>query len=169
MRVEKDFEQFIKSLKENGVKYCIVGAYAVAFHGHTRATKDMDILVEPSVDNARKIISSIEMFFNNDLGLKPDDFTGRGKFIQLGYAPNRIDIITDIPGVDFRTVWKNRVKSRYGNQETYFIGLNELIKSKKVSKRPADKDDIEYLQRAKKGAICSSRRRREVAKRKKMC
>lgn len=62
MRVEEDFEQFIKLLNKNKVKYCIVDAYAVAFYGHTRATKDMDILIETSLDSAKKIFSTVKEF-----------------------------------------------------------------------------------------------------------
>lgn len=146
-RVEKDYEEFLRLLKRHNVRYCIVGAYAVAYHAIARYTKDMDIFVEPSEENAKRLVMAIEEF--GFRGLTEKDFTKPGVVVQLGYEPVRIDIVTSIDGCTFEEVWNNRVAGRYGDVEVYFIGLHELLKNKKASGRRQDELDIEIL--TKKG------------------
>ena len=150
MKTEKDFEELLRLFNKNKVKYCIVGAYAVAFYAEPRYTKDMDIFVEPNRDNARRIIKSLDEFGFKNLTLKEKDFIRKGKIIQLGYEPVRIDLITSIDGCDFKEVWKNRAIGTYGKQKALFIGLNELIKNKKKSARGQDNVDISILMSKKK-------------------
>ncbi len=94
MRVEKDFEELLGLFRKNKVKYCIVGAYALALYAKPRYTKDMDILTEPSIENAHRIIKSLAEFGFKKTGLKEGDFSQEGKIIQLGYEPVRVDIVT---------------------------------------------------------------------------
>jgi hypothetical protein len=108
MRIEKDYEDLLRLLNCHKVKYCIVGAYAVAFHKKPRYTKDIDVLVEPSIENAKRIIKVLIEFGFESLGLKEEDFTKTGNIIQLGYEPIRVDIMTSITGVDFNEVWANK-------------------------------------------------------------
>jgi len=145
MKVEKDYEELLKLLNKNKVKYCIVGAYAVAFHAKPRYTKDMDIFIEPSEENGKRILKALNEFGFKELDLKEEDFTQKGIVIQLGYEPLRVDIVTSIEGCTFEEVWENKVEGHYGNEKVYFIGLNELIKNKKKSKRKQDKVDLEIL------------------------
>src|SRR3989338_10605647 len=140
MKTEKDFEGLLKLFNKNKVRYCIVGAYAVAFYAEKRYTKDMDIFVEPDADNAHRIIKSLE----------EKDLIRTGKIIQLGYEPIRIDLMTSIEGCNFEEVWKNRAVGTYGKQKALFIGFNELVKNKKKSGRKQDSVDISILMRKKK-------------------
>lgn len=146
-RVEKDYEEFLRLLKKHDVRYCIVGAYAVAYHAIARYTKDLDIFVEPQQDNARRLLRAIEEF--GFTGLTEKDFITPGVIIQLGYEPVRIDIVTSIDGCTFAEVWKNRVTGRYGTTEVYFIGLDELLKNKRASGRKQDEADLEILLKKK--------------------
>jgi len=150
MKVEKDYAELLRLFNKNKVKYCVVGAYAVAFYGRPRFTKDMDILVEPKAENAHRIIKSLHKFGFKDLGLTEGDFSQKDKIIQLGYEPLRIDILTSIEGVSFREVWRNKKAARYGKEKVFFIGKRELIKNKKASKRKQDKVDLEILSQANK-------------------
>ncbi len=150
MKTEKDFEELLKLFNKNKVKYCIVGAYAVAFYAEPRYTKDMDILVEPEKDNAHRIVKSLAEFGFKSLGLEEKDFIQKGKIIQLGYEPVRVDLITSIEGCDFQEAWKNRAVGTYGKQKVIFIGLKELIKNKKKSGRKQDSVDISILMSKKK-------------------
>lgn len=150
MRVEKDFEELLKLFNKHTVKYCIVGAFAVAYYSKPRYTKDIDILVEPSVKNAERIISALNEFGFSTITLKIEDFTQEGKIIQLGYEPVRVDILTSIPGCIFSEVWKGKKVGRYGTQRVYFIGLKELIKNKRASGRVQDKADLEILLKIKR-------------------
>ena len=145
MKVEKDYEDLLELFNKNKVRYCIIGAYAVAFYVKPRYTKDMDILVEATVDNAEKILKSLEKFGFKNAGLKKEDFIEKERIIQLGFEPIRIDLITSIEGCSFKEVWENKTVGKYGEQEVYFIGLNELIKNKKKLDRKQDQADLEIL------------------------
>ncbi|MCK4278081.1 MAG: hypothetical protein KAW82_02695 [Desulfurellaceae bacterium] len=105
----------------------------------------MDILVEATVDNAEKILKSLEKFGFKNAGLKKEDFIEKERIIQLGFEPIRIDLITSIEGCSFKEVWENKTVGKYGEQEVYFIGLNELIKNKKKLDRKQDQADLEIL------------------------
>ena len=150
MKTERDFEELLRLFNKNKVRYCIVGAFAVAFYGAPRYTKDMDILVEPERENAHKIIKSLTEFGFKSLNLTEKDFIKKKKTIQLGYEPVRIDLITSIEGCDFDEVWKGKKRGVYGNQKVFFIGFNELIKNKKKSGRKLDNVDISVLMSRKR-------------------
>jgi predicted nucleotidyltransferase len=149
MRLEKDYEEFLKLLNKHKVKYCIIGAYAVAFYAKPRYTKDMDIFVEPSVDNAEKILKVLTEFGFGELSITPDDLTQEGNIFQLGYEPVRIDIMTKIEGFRFQDVWRNRVLGEYGSERVSFISLDDLIENKKISGRHSDIVDIELLEKSR--------------------
>ncbi|MFQ5721452.1 MAG: DUF6036 family nucleotidyltransferase [Candidatus Aminicenantales bacterium] len=147
MRVEKDFKEFIALLNKNRVRYLIVGGFAYSFYAEPRFTKDIDIFIESSKENAEKILKSIKNFGFTDITLTYKDFLEPDQITQLGIAPLRIDIITSIRGVDFQSAWKNRVIGRYGDIETYFISKADLIKNKQASGRKQDLADIEKLEK----------------------
>src|SRR3990172_11244958 len=91
-----DYEEFIAALNENGVRYLVVGAHAVAFHARPRATKDLDILLDPTPTNARNVLAALREFFGGaDLGYKVEDLTAPDWIIQLGVAPVRIDLLPE--------------------------------------------------------------------------
>lgn len=149
-KVEKDYEELLGLLNKYKVRYCIVGAFAVALYAVPRYTKDMDIFVEPSEENADRILKALNKFGFKVLKLSADDFACKNRIIQLGYEPVRVDIITSIDGCTFDEVWKRKKTGKYGKEKVYFIGLNELIKNKKASKRKQDEVDIEMLLSVKK-------------------
>jgi hypothetical protein len=122
-----------------------VGAYAIAFYGRPRYTKDMDIFVEPSIENGRRIVTALNRFGFGSLKLTERDFSQKGNIIQLGYEPIRVDIITSLKGCSFTEVWKNRMAGRYGRERVFFIGLKELIKNKKAVGRSQDREDLKIL------------------------
>ena len=153
MRIEKDFEELLRLFTKNKVKYCIIGAFAIGFYAKPRYTKDLDILVEPSIKNSQRIVSALKKFGFRCLNLSIDDFSKKGKIIQLGYEPVRIDILTSAPGCSFSKVWKNKKTGKYGKQRVYFIGIEDLIKNKRISNRKQDKADLETLLIAKKGKL----------------
>jgi len=146
MRVEKDYEEFLKLLNRHRIQYCIVGAYAVAFHARPRYTKDIDILIEVSKDNACKMIQALDEFGFGDLELTEEDFLKEGLIIQLGYEPVRIDLLTTISGCTFKEIWDHKKFGDYGDEKVIFIGKEELIKSKKAAGRKQDEADLELLQ-----------------------
>ena len=146
-KTEKDYEELLGLFNRHKVKYCIVGAYAVAFHSIPRYTKDIDLFVEASPENAKRILKALRDFGFSTLRLKERDFSKPGQIIQLGYEPVRVDILTSIDGRIFSQVWGNRKRGIYGKQKVHFIGKGDLIKNKKASNRGQDKVDLEKLKK----------------------
>jgi len=145
MNVERDYEDLLRLFNKNRVRYCIIGSYAVAFYAKPRYTKDMDLLIDPTIENGKKIVSALNEFGFESLNLSENDFCQAGIIIQLGYEPVRIDIITSIQGCSFEMVWEHKVEGTYGHEKVFFIGLIDLIENKKQSNRQQDKDDLDLL------------------------
>lgn len=149
LRREKDFEEFIALLNAHKVDYLVVGGYAVAFHGKPRSTKDLDIWIHPTDANAERLMIVLNEFGFGQTGLSKADLLKPDNIVQLGYAPVRIDLIITVPGVEFDAAWLNRVTGQYGEQKVFFIGLDDLILSKKTTARHQDLADAELLEAVK--------------------
>ncbi len=145
MILNKDFREFVESLNANEVRYLVVGGYAVAIHGYPRYTKDLDIWVDLSGENAEHIVQAIREFGFGSLGLTSEDFLGTDQIIQFGYPPNRIDLLTSLPGVEFESCFKNLIPVDIGGITASFIGLSDLRRNKAASGRPQDIADIDNL------------------------
>jgi len=143
--LSQDFREFIKSLNDNHVRYLVIGGYAVALHGYPRYTKDLDVWIEMSAENAVRMVQALEQFGFESLGLQAADFLVPDQIIQLGYPPNRIDLITTPPGVDFETCYASRVEQVIDGVTVNFIDLDNLKKSKRASGRLQDLADLENL------------------------
>jgi hypothetical protein len=129
----------------HGVKALVVGAHAVAFHAKPRYTKDIDILVETTAENAGRLVAALEEFGFGGIGLTAADFEGDGRIVQLGFPPSRVDIITSISGVTFAEAWAGRMAGTYGNCEVAYIGKADLIRAKRAAGRPQDLVDVATL------------------------
>ena len=145
MKVSKDFEEFFVSLNKNEVNYLVVGGYAYAIHAEPRFTKDLDIFIQREEKNASALLHALKEFGRDLEGLEESDFLIPEQVVQLGYPPFRIDLLTSISGVEFEDAWKNKVTGRYGDEQVYFIGKEDLIKNKKSSGRKSDLDDLDRL------------------------
>jgi len=145
MKLQKDLREFLELLNSHKVEFVVVGGHAVAFHGYPRYTGDIDFFIRPELENARRIIKVMEAFGFDDISVKLEDFTSRDKIIQLGYPPNRIDLITSISGCDFNEVWDSRIESKLDGVPVSFIGKESLIKNKQASNRGKDLIDVEKL------------------------
>ncbi|MGC1379372.1 MAG: DUF6036 family nucleotidyltransferase [Anaerolineales bacterium] len=143
--LNQDFKEFFESLNANQVRYLVIGGYAVAFHGHPRYTKDIDVWIEMSAENADRIIKALSDFGFGSLDFKPDDFLKPDQIIQLGYEPDRIDILTTIPGVNFAECHPKHIMVTANGVEITVIDLENLIRSKKASGRLQDLADVEDL------------------------
>jgi predicted nucleotidyltransferase len=140
----KDFKEFIESLNKNDVRYVVIGGYAVVYHGYVRSTNDIDIWVDIHEDNINKILKALDDFGFSSLNLKAQDFSPN-QIIQLGFPPNRIDLISTPAGVDFDTCYDTREQVIIDDITVNFINLENLIKAKKASNRTRDLADIEEL------------------------
>ncbi len=144
-----DFEEFIAALNARGARYLIVGAHALAHHVRPRATKDLDLLIDPSSDNAKRVLAAMCDFFGGaELGYSVDDLTEPGWHVQLGVAPVRIDLLTSLLGCPgFPTLWQQRVTSEFGNETAQYLGLKHLMQAKEAAGRPQDLADLHELRK----------------------
>lgn len=141
-----DFKEFIELLNLNKVKYLVVGGYALALHGHPRYTKDIDIWILPDPENAERIVKTLLEFGFSSLKLDTSDFLESGNVIQLGYPPNRIDILTSADGVNFDECYTSRIHEVIDGVTVDFIDLENLIRNKTATGRLQDLADLESLQ-----------------------
>ena len=145
MTLDPDFKEFIQSLNANGVRYLIVGGYAVAAHGHPRYTKDLDIWIWLDENNAAHLLRALDDFGFGAVGLMMTDFLEPDQIIQLGYPPSRIDLLTTVPGVTFEACYPDRQMIDIDGVAVNFIDLKNLKKSKRASGRAQDLADLENL------------------------
>lgn len=140
----------LAALQETGAVFLVVGAHAMAAHGVPRATGDLDIWVRPDPGNAPKVFAAL-MDFGAPIGaleLTVDDLTKHGKVFQIGLPPRRIDILTEIDGVEFDAAWPSHIVIRIGDlEEVPFLGWEDLLRNKKASGRPKDLADVDLLER----------------------
>jgi hypothetical protein len=146
MELDRDFSEFIASCAAHSVRFLIVGGYAVAAHGHPRFTKDLDVWVWLDEQNANRLVSALEDFGFGSLGLTPADFLEEGVVVQLGYPPKRIDILTQVDGVQFEPCWERRVEVEIGGQRVPFLAADDLVANKKASGRPQDMADVSAIE-----------------------
>jgi hypothetical protein len=145
MPMSRDLREFVACLNSNGVEYLIIGALAVSWHGFPRYSADIDFLVRPNSENAQRVRSALVQFGFGELDVSLSDLTTPGKVIQLGYEPNRIDLMTSITGVSFDTAWETRVSGELDGLSVFFIGKDALLRNKESTGRNKDKIDADQL------------------------
>lgn len=141
-----DFSDLLRVFNEHEVEYLVVGAHAMAAHGHVRATKDLDIWVRAEPANAEKILAALKAFGAATRDLSREDLTEPGTIFQIGMPPFRIDILTAIDGVKFGEAWPDRLQTEFGGQPAAVISRHHLIVNKKTSGRLQDLADVESLE-----------------------
>ena len=123
----------------------MIDGFAVAFHGHPRYTKDLDIWVNSTNSNVKKLLKALNDFGFGSLGLTLEDFLNPENVIQLGCPPNRIDLVTEINGVNFELCYVQKVETQIDGLKVNFIDLKNLKKNKKATGRAQDLADLENL------------------------
>ena len=146
MDLYRDFKELLESFNERDVEYVIVGGYALAHHGAPRYTRDIDLYVHSSPDNAARIIAALDSFGFGSAGLKAEDFEKPGQVVQLGFPPVRIDLMTSIDGVTWEQAIAGRSAGDYGGAPVWFLGRDEFIANKKATGRLQDLADAERLE-----------------------
>lgn len=141
-------EQLLKSLKDNRVKFVIIGATAFPVHGYSRATLDIDIFIKPEMVNAQRTLKALKQFGYDVTDIAADDLLTKKVLIRQYLVET--DIHPVVEGVTFQKVWKNKVKARFGKTFVWFASLDDLIAMKKAASRPKDQEDLKYLRRIKK-------------------
>lgn len=142
-----DFREMLSCLKDEGVDFIIVGAYALAAHGLVRATGDIDLWLRNSPDNAHKILRALSRFGAPTSDLSVEDFTTPDTILQIGVEPRRIDLLTGIDGVDFDEATRGRVKVDVDGVEVFVLSKTDLLKNKLAAERDKDRGDIAWLEK----------------------
>ena len=147
-----DFKELLSVLNKHKVKYLVVGAYAVGYHAQPRATKDLDVLVQPAPKNGEAVYRAlVEFGAPNIQNLRPEDFIEEGTFFRMGVAPVAIDILPAIKGVAFKVAWRNRVAVTLDADTgliANFISRDDLIAAKLAAGRPKDFGDVDAIRAA---------------------
>lgn len=145
MEIQQDFRELLARFNARQIDYIIVGAHALAFHGAPRYTGDMDILVRPDEENAKRILKALEEFGFGALGLTVEDFSAPDRVVQLGVAPVRIDLVTSLTGLSWEEAAAGQVKGTYGDLVVHYLGKKEFIRNKRAIGRKKDLADLEAL------------------------
>jgi hypothetical protein len=145
MTLHKDIREFIELCLSRKVDFLLVGGYALAFHGAPRFTEDIDLMVLVSPENADKLFDVIETFGFGNTGITREDFLEAGQVIQLGRAPNRIDLLTGISGVTWEEAWDSAIPVSMDGLDIMAIGKAELMLNKQATGRPQDLADLARL------------------------
>jgi predicted nucleotidyltransferase len=141
-------ETLLKLLKENRVKYVIIGATAFPVHGYSRATLDTDIFIKPDKQNAKKVLKALKEFGYDITEITEEDILTKKVLIRQYLIET--DIHPVVTGITFEKVWKNKVKAKFGNTYAWFASLDDLIIMKKAASRSKDIEDLKYLNILKK-------------------
>jgi len=145
-KVNPNFKELLLAFNANEVEYLMVGAHALAAHGHVRATKDLDIWVRPEEANAQKVLQALVDFGAPLMDLTVDDLSRKKTVFQIGLPPIRIDIVTGIDGVEFAEAWPDRLEMVFAGVPAFVISRHHLITNKKASGRLQDLADVQQLE-----------------------
>ena len=143
--MNQDFVDLLRALSAADVRFLIVGAYALALHGKPRATGDLDVWIDATPDNARRVMRALAAFGAPLNDVSVDDFSRPGVTYQIGVAPGRIDILSELTGLTFDESWPERMRRPFGDIEVDFIGREAFIRNKRATGRAKDLVDIEGM------------------------
>jgi len=141
-----DFTDLLRAFLAADVRFLVVGAYALALHGRPRATGDLDVWVDPTPENASRVMRALRAFGAPMQDVTEADFARPGITYQIGVPPGRVDILTDLTGIGFADAWPNRIRGPFGEIEVDFIGRTAFIANKRATGRAKDLIDIEGLE-----------------------
>jgi len=147
MQLSADLSEFIGLLDSRDVEYVIVGAHSLAYHGRPRYTGDLDILVRPSPANASKVAAVLRDFGFADL-VEEADLIKPEQILQLGRAPNRIDLLTSLSGVGVDEIFETKISTQLDDLPVFVLSKELLIRNKRAVGRPQDLADVTELERA---------------------
>lgn len=149
MNGNSDYKELLYWFNRNQVKYLVIGAYAVIYYVEPRFTRDLDIWVQPSQENAAAVFKALSEFGAplEQLNITPQDFERPGQFVQIGMLPgNKVDIHLSVRGFeDFDSAWKDRVEGEYEGERILLLSKEHLIRSKEAAGRPQDHIDVKRL------------------------
>ena len=143
--MNQDFKDLLSIFNDHKVEFLIVGAHALAAHGHVRATKDLDVWISPTPENAPRTVAALKEFGAPLHDLTVQDLASPGVVFQIGVPPVRIDILTQIDGLTFSEAWQDRLNTFLAGVPLAVLSIAALQKNKKASGRLQDLADLEAL------------------------
>jgi len=149
--MNSDYRDLFCALNAREVRYLVVGAHAVTFHARPRFTKDLDVRIECTPDNARRAWRALTSFGAPVGDLDAAELARPGVVLQIGVAPNRIDIMTRVDGVEFAPAWERRCATKYGDAAIHVLSRQDLVANKRARGRPQDLLDLEALGETRAG------------------
>lgn len=145
-RLHEDFKDFLRALNKHGVRYLLVGGYAVIYHGYNRTTGDLDVWVEQSGENYRLLMKAFLEFGLPVSVIDEKTFlSSETDVYTFGIPPVCIEIITEVKGVQFTDSFSRAAKVIFDDVPVSMIGFHDLIRNKKAVGRNKDLDDIEHI------------------------
>ena len=147
----QDYKDLLSAFHAHGVKYLIVGGYAVIFHAQPRFTRDIDLFIKADLANAQATYDALVEFGAPLQGIRPEEFADRGSFFRFGQDPRGFDMLPDLPGIEFDAAWERRVEGvidAASGFKAFFISRDDLIAAKLASGRPQDLADVSAIQKA---------------------
>ncbi len=148
--MNQDFKELLQIFAELEVEYLVAGGYAVIFHTQPRYTKDLDLWIKPSPENAKRIQKAFLKFGLPLVEVTAADFESEGLQFSIGVEPCCLDFLTTIPGLDFDAAWQSRVTDETLGFPVHYVGMSDMKTAKKTAGRLVDLADIEELERAEK-------------------
>lgn len=145
MPLSDDMKELFRLFREQGVQYVVVGGFAVNYYGYVRTTQDIDVLVNPTGDNAGRVMGALAEFGFAGAGIPPELLEREGGVIHLGVEPNRIDILTGLKGVGNDDIFTGARVVDIDGEKVSLISLDHLIQVKSSSDRPRDRADADEL------------------------
>lgn len=145
MDLGQDFRDLLALFNKNGVRYLVAGGYATSVYAVPRYTKDIDIWLEPTEENAKAVLIALEEFGFGSVGLQTEDFTKPDHVIQLGYEPNRVDLLTQLKGLEFETAFTRKNVFKLSDVDVCFISPEDLVTNKRAVGRLQDLADVEQI------------------------
>ena len=145
--LNSDYKDMLQVLLDNGVKFLLVGAYAMGAHGYPRATGDIDIWVEASPDNSERVYRALAQFGAPLHEVDEATFVKTDVVFQIGVAPRRIDIMSSASGVQFDEAYRHRQVVEIEGLSIPILSYDDLIRNKRATGRDKDRLDADKLER----------------------
>jgi hypothetical protein len=147
IKLEEEFQELLRSLNRNEVRYLLIGGYAVILNGYIRNTTDLDLSVASDAENAKKLVRALMEFGFDVPDLNESLFTKPRSLVRMGFEPLKVEILNYLEGVDFDRAYQNRKVVVLDGLEISLISVDDLIENKKAVGRHIDLADVEQLEK----------------------
>jgi predicted nucleotidyltransferase len=152
LKFDSNFCDLLRAFHSHGVKYLIIGGWAVSIHAQPRATKDLDIFVSADPVNVETVYQALAQFGAPLENMDKNQFLKPGTFFRIGAPPCQIEVFPEVPGIDFEVCWPHRVEVLLDTEDALFVNFisaEDLIAAKIATAREQDIADVQAIRRAR--------------------